>query len=780
MTKAQKLGILFEDKIHDKFKKLNIFDKIYRESDIIRKYGKNFNGVDHLLFIDDYIISLQDKWESKSPNIARIDQFISVTDKLENNIGRKLLCGLFVSKIKMTAIGKSKLKDANDKYPNNRYFPISSIDMDNLVELIINFIKDKLIEKGYKINNDCKQIMVLRNDQICDVNAFKNKLLYPKELKSGIIVKPTGAGKTIIAISCIGEYFKTYNNSVLWITERKDVLKTQFDDDKKYQKCINSGLIQGFDKYHFITWYNKKSNFKELNDLLFKNDKPIFLIINTAALTYKNRYKNILIDKFGMILIDECHWFGALQRYEFADYAMKNWINLKVLLGFSATPLRPDKDNIERIKKIFGNGTHVYFISVMTFLDAVEKGIIVPPEYYWIEVKLDKKISITDFKKGINIGAYEKVLEHIEIIVSKSKTKKGIFWDQTIENIKIWKNILELSKSDKDKYPHLSEYKLFITHSKLDHDELDEFIDCASPAILLAVEKAKEGFDDPRIDFCGNLGAVKERSALKAQQQTGRALRIYENKKYNIIKNKGIIFDCFCFDEEEDKIKKIISTITNYILLLKHVESLDPSFDPNKEYDKLNQMIFVDKDKKNITIKGTNGKDIVFNITSIELKNIEWKDVPNKIKEELKNQIYADGITCKKAIEIIKIYIKTENMKIESKDQYYDICKKDPRLPKNPDMVFHDFPGWIEYLQIDGSQYYPTYENCKKELHRIKIFHNKEIKEMKDNLNEIYEFCRSKNNKLPPMPCEFYKPQGIKNMADLITISLQKKTKLLI
>lgn len=778
MDNPSKLGILLEDKIDDQLKKLNVFNKVYRENEYVTKYGKEYLGIDHVLYIDDYYITLQDKWESTSPHIARIDQFISATNIIKKRTKRDLLCALFISKIKMTQNGLTKLDNENSKYTDDRYYAVSSSDMDLLVKKVCDFIRYKLNEKGYVINTIIEKIK-LRLDQMNDVIAFESKLLLPDGLKTGIIVKPTGAGKTIIAISCIGKYMKKHNRSVLWITERIDVLKTQFDDEQKLRRCISSKLIPNFNDYHFVTWYNNRSDINELNK---KNDKPIFLITNTASLTYNNKYTEIKKDKFGMILIDECHWFGALQRYEFASYAMSKWTNLKVILGFSATPLRPDKDNITRIKKIFGNGTHVYFISVMTFTDAIEKGIIVQPEYYWVETKFDKNISVSDFKKGIDIMSYERMLKHIETIVSKSVTKKGILWDQRIENIEEWKNILNLAKNDKKKYPNLLQYRIFMTHSKSDNDELDEFIDYIKPAILLAVEKGKEGFDDPRIDFCGNLGAVKERSSLKSQQQVGRALRTYIDIKKNIIKNKGIIFDCFCFDDEDSKIKKIISVLSNYILLLKHVESLDPSYNPHNEYNKIMNILNFDEQNGIIKLRVTEDKEIIFNITSTELKNMEWGDLPDKIKEELKNQIYADGITCKKAMEIIGEYNKSEP--ILSKDKYYAICDKDCRLPKDPDMVFHDFPGWIVYLQIDRSKYYATPEQVKKSIESIRRSYRNEIASIgikNDELEKLYNYCKFRDGMLPPMPIEFYRGlhKHVHNMDYFIVSTLRKKIRVI-
>lgn len=60
---------------------------------------------------------------------------------------------------------------------------------------------------------------------------------------------------------------KTHTGSVLWITERIDVLKSQFDNTDKIDLCIASGLLPNYSEYEFITWYNKRSNVDELNEI---------------------------------------------------------------------------------------------------------------------------------------------------------------------------------------------------------------------------------------------------------------------------------------------------------------------------------------------------------------------------------------------------------------------------------------------------------------------------------------------------------------------------------
>src|SRR5690606_17523427 len=121
--------------------------------------------------------------------------------------------------------------------------------------------------------------IILRPDQENDVRLFKEKLLDSDKLRIGIIVKPTGTGKTIISLACIQEFFNKYNSlSILWMTERIDVLKSQFNNNDK----LDLYMLQ--DKYHILKWYNNNMEIDRLNKLLGLNDKPIFLITNNASL----------------------------------------------------------------------------------------------------------------------------------------------------------------------------------------------------------------------------------------------------------------------------------------------------------------------------------------------------------------------------------------------------------------------------------------------------------------------------------------------------------------
>lgn len=124
-------------------------------------------------------------------------------------------------------------------------------------------------------------------------------------------------------------------------------------------------------------------------------------------------------------------------------------------------------------------------------------------------------------------------------------------------------------------------------------------------------------------------------------------------------------------------------------------------------------------------------------------------------------------ITYEKARKIIQ----EKNIKINSKELYYDLCKRDIRLPIEPDKTFNGKFDWIYYLSIERIYY--EIDKCK-ELVNTYLKENPEIKKHYLNLSLIcQELCKLDNN-FPPngLWIEYYK---VKELSDIIKISFGVK-----
>jgi superfamily II DNA or RNA helicase len=354
---------------------------------IVKKYGKLAYGIDHYLEIGDTFITIQDKWEQSTPKLAAIRHFILATDHIVRNSSKTLVLAIFASKCSMSEIGLNILKEENSKHSYDIFIAINHCELDLLVDKV-----DQTIRKFTQYLPNLEEKWTLFPHQKDTLRTFK-KMLHSKEMVSGIVSHPTGTGKTITAISMIGEFWKNNTSSVLWITERKDVLYSQFEGNK-LEMCINSGFITS--SFEFVSFYNQKADFK-----LLKSDKPILLVANIDSILYDNRYHTIDKTLFGMVILDESHSASAELTFDMLQYMRDNW-KVKALIGFSATPVRSEFKKFQKVAHLFGDGKAIHFISRMTLIDAIDQEIVVPPKFYWVETQLDREVSFSKFINNLD------------------------------------------------------------------------------------------------------------------------------------------------------------------------------------------------------------------------------------------------------------------------------------------------------------------------------------------------------------------------------------------
>ena len=143
---------------------------------------------------------------------------------------------------------------------------------------------------------------------------------------------------------------------------------------------------------------------------------------------------------------------------------------------------------------------------------------------------------------------------------------------------------------------------------------------------------------------------------------------------------------------------------------------------------------------------------------------------------------YDDELTQKLRLKTIKrtalatTYEKARKIiadkNIKSKESYYDLCERDNRISKEPEIVFKgQFTNWIEYLSIERVYY--DLETCKNKVGEYLSLYP-EIKKYYLDLSIVSnELCKI-DILFPPngLWVEYY---NVKDLRDLITITNKKK-----
>lgn len=178
-------------------------------------------------------------------------------------------------------------------------------------EFDINLINDFMANLNFK----------LTEDQENAINEILDEMKSEKRMNR-IVIGDVGSGKTIVAIiAMLASFFSNYQSAYMVPTEI--LAKQHFNSIKEYFKLynINVDIITGA--------LSKKE--KEKKYLELKEGK-INVIIGTHALLNEN----IEFNNLGLIITDEQHRFGVMQRKKIQEKG--NYNNTDVLY-LSATPI---------------------------------------------------------------------------------------------------------------------------------------------------------------------------------------------------------------------------------------------------------------------------------------------------------------------------------------------------------------------------------------------------------------------------------------------------------
>jgi len=617
-----------------------------------------------------------------------------------------------------------------------------------VVEYFID-LDDQINDNNQIENENNEELMDLNNDIVVYNSDFKwrgnqidalNNMKIQKYM-SGVVQQIMGAGKSALILGGIQQhynFFKDKQSTYMIACYRKEILNKMFftidkngeyildENKKKFWKDSN---IIDLDQFEFVEYVNEKSwiNFKP-------NGKPKLIVINTTYLD--NRFMEDIHDNddtkyLKLVMLDECHCISAPKTYKTLKWV--KFENKTSIIGFSATPLR-DKSG-KKLCEIFSKTCNVQdsyilnLISVYDYIDALTEDIVLPFKYYYIEVKKDKKNQIGKTNKDICYNILSQVMKELPYC-------KIIAWTKSIAEMTLWYDEFKL------RYPKLKIYKT--CHTDVDDSDLNKFYDAKRDAILICVNRCREGSDIENVDCGIYLDAVMKRSILVSMQSGGRIIRPDKDKK----KTRGIIIDMFVTDENKTVDMMTIDKLLDYY---KRIINLNQDKDEKEQIEKLYNLLdttIVDKEKQEITIKIDNNAshDTVIKVDLIN-KEIDWDCIRTQIKKLIDDEI-------KKTFDLTEIerlekeyryhVEKNISLNIKTKQGYKELSEKCGLLDE-PEKYFNSiWKNWYHYLNIDVTKYSKTKEDLQKILNDNCI----------RNTGEYYKYAQKLN--LPLMPEELY------------------------
>lgn len=393
------------------------------------------------------------------------------------------------------------------------------------------------------------------------------KTMESKGNYSTLVVLPTGAGKTSVAVDYITKQAINKGNKVLWLAHRENLLNQAYSS---LSKDSSVSKMPDRDSYTYLIVSNNNSSLSDLEedtDILFCTSQTICSalcenksneLINWLKASQNNGGKLFIV-------LDEAHHIAARTTGEFFEQLFNcdkkadcSWgIDSYAFIGLTATPIREDRSELDLYKWFkdgYNKDTKKYEHNASPLGDdgarEDNKGKLA------IKGSMNNRIALVDIKDLIKE----------DVLVEPDFIRIDEFKDSDKSNVKIIDSLADKIL----KTPNLGKTVVFVTtrdlarrlNSKLgsrsivcisnneDTEDttdaiLDNFKESKDIDILITVDIISEGFDFKALNTIILVSPTHSRTILR--QRIGRVLRSIKEKS----KDARVIW--YYFDRNDEK-----------------------------------------------------------------------------------------------------------------------------------------------------------------------------------------------------------------------------------
>ena len=368
-------------------------------------------------------------------------------------------------------------------------------------------------------------------------NMQKEIILSGKNPFAGLLVLPTGGGKTLTVAHWLSKNILDKGKKALWIAHRHELLeqakttfaeKLAFKDIFLNKKSFNYRILSGI--------HDKPIHVKPEDDIIFASKDSVNAGFNHLL---KNWIKNNTDEIF--LVIDEAHHATA-KTYRKIITGLQNNVHKFRMLGLTATPFRTAVKEQGFLKKIFPDDI-VYKIDLRTL---IRIGILSEPYFEEVQTGQDiiEKYELTDKQieeLQTQFGDFNAILgENVAKTIAENKERNSIIVEKYVSQKEKYKqtlvfalnvdnaialNALFREKGIKSDFV-ISTVKDIVTgvtiSSKENKDKIDRFRS-GELDVLINVNILTEGTDVPNVQSVFITRPTN--STILMTQMIGRGLR---------------------------------------------------------------------------------------------------------------------------------------------------------------------------------------------------------------------------------------------------------------
>ncbi len=246
---------------------------------------------------------------------------------------------------------------------------------------------------------------------------------------AGLLVIPTGGGKTVVAVRWLLQNIIYRNKKVLWIAHRHELLEQAFLAVK--DNAYTEGMLppDGLDippkRFHFriISGQHGKPVDVQREDNIIIASKDSL----NKGLSFLEK-KWLDSDNEVFLVIDEAHHAPAKTYRKIID-ALKDGNRVFRMLGLTATPFRTIESEQGLLGKLFPDNI-VYKIDLRTLIN---RGILATPDLDDLKtnVNVSRDLTARDIK---TIQAFDELPEHVATQIAGSNERNAMIVRKYVQN----------------------------------------------------------------------------------------------------------------------------------------------------------------------------------------------------------------------------------------------------------------------------------------------------------------------------------------------------------
>jgi superfamily II DNA or RNA helicase len=251
------------------------------------------------------------------------------------------------------------------------------------------------------------------------VKALKKHFI-DDDAREGMLVMPTGSGKSRTATYFLIKEMISRGYQVIWLAHRHMLIDQAAD-------CFYR--FSGLSKIENPNIKNYRISCVSGQHLRMSQvDKHEVIVASIASVCRNKDHLRRILGKKVMLVVDEAHHTFAPTYRETIKFVRKYRKNVK-LLGLTATPVRANEEDSAGLLKLFGNNI-VYSIKLS---DLIAKGVLATPKFIRKETdeEFEPQISLDEEKL---IRRYGELPETLVSKIASSNTRNQLIVDEYLKN----------------------------------------------------------------------------------------------------------------------------------------------------------------------------------------------------------------------------------------------------------------------------------------------------------------------------------------------------------